>query len=258
MKGRGAEGRRPLAEGKRPVEGSRGQEVEKVAAAPSTGHKPQATGSRNPQGSQARSTLRLFYALRVPTEISSELAQMQTRLKGNWRAVNPGQMHVTLAYLPAVPPARLDDLKRLGTRLMGDLPTLNVNLRGTGYFPNEGSPRVWFVKVEADGLAELAQSLRAGVQELGIETDDLPFKAHITLARKKGPAPRVPPLTFEHLHWTATGGTLYRSILRKTGPIYEVESTFRFRGGAPPTLDGNTEPPQATGHEPQANQEQSK
>lgn len=229
------DGRWMMDDGKKSVGKSRGRGVEKVAA-PSTGHRPRTTGPRNPQGTgHAPSTLRLFYALRVPTEVSSELAQVQTRLKGNWRAVNPGQMHVTLAYLPAVPPARLDDLKRLGTRLMGDLPPLNVNLRGTGYFPNEGSPRVWFVKVEADGLAELAQSLRAGVQELGIQTDDLPFKAHITLARKKGPAPRVPPLTFEHLHWTATGGSLYRSILRKTGPIYEVESTFRFRGGAPPS-----------------------
>lgn len=201
-----AEGGRQKAEGKN-----------KNLASSFTSHKPQAT------------SLRLFYALRVPTELGSELARAQQQLKGNWRAVNAGQMHVTLSYLPSVPPERVDDLKRLGTRLMQDLPPMPVQLRGTGYFPNEGSPRVWFVKVEAEGLSELAANLRAGIQELGLETDDLPFKAHITLARKKGPAPRVPPKIFD-LGWTATSGTLYRSILRKTGPIYEVESTFRFRG----------------------------
>lgn len=207
------------------------------------GARPQANakGQKPPSHSPQPSTLRLFYALRVPTEIAEPLSQAQRDLKGNWRAVNPGQMHVTLSYLPSVPPERVEDLKRLGTRLMQDLPPLPVQLRGTGYFPNEGSPRVWFVKVEAEGLSELAVNLRAGIQELGLETDDLPFKAHITLARKKGPAPRVPPKIFDHLGWTATGGTLYRSILRKTGPIYEVESTFRFRGNAPPPLSETAE-----------------
>ena len=106
-----------------------------------------------------------------------------------------------------------------------------MRLRGTGYFPNEGSPRVWFVKVEAEGLNELAAPLRAGVQELGLATDDQAFKAHITLARKKGPAPRVPPITFE-LGWTANGGSLRARILRKTGPHLRNASTFRFRSDA--------------------------
>lgn len=195
------------------------------------------------------STLRLFYALRVPAEVAAPLAEAQAKLRGNWRAVRPDQMHVTLSYLPAVPPEKLEDLKRLGTRLAQDVAPLDVRLRGTGYFPNEGSPRVWFVKTEAEGLTELAERLRQEIQALGIETDDLPFKAHITLARKKGPAPRLPPLTFDS-GWTVPSLTLYRSILRKTGPIYEVQSTFRFRGSpsaaptesAPASISTDTAP----------------
>ncbi|ACO46940.1 RNA 2',3'-cyclic phosphodiesterase [Deinococcus deserti] len=200
--------------------------------------KPAASPAR--QGGRGRSgddeapdrTLRLFYALRVPTDISGPLAEAQRALRGNWRAVRRDQMHVTLAYLPSVAPERLDDLKRLGALLTQDVVPMEVRLRGTGYFPNEGSPRVWFAKVEAEGLTELATKLREGIRNLDIQTDDLPFKAHITLARKKGPAPRVAPLTFD-LGWQAGHAVLYRSILRKTGPIYETESTFRFRGLAP-------------------------
>ena len=162
------------------------------------------------------------------------LAETQSLLKGNWRAVRADQMHVTLAYLPAVPPERLADLRKLGADLTLNVPTLDVRLRGTGYFPNEGSPRVWFVKVEAEGLAELAAQLREGVAALGLATDDQPFKAHITLARKKGPAPRVPPKTFD-LGWQASSAVLARSILRKTGPLYQTESTFRFRAGSAET-----------------------
>ncbi|WP_369815003.1 RNA 2',3'-cyclic phosphodiesterase [Deinococcus sp. Leaf326] len=186
-------------------------------------------------GTHTPSTLRLFYALKVPSNVAGPLAEVQRRLKGNWRSVRADQLHVTLAYLPAVPPARIGDLKALGLRLLGNRAPMDVRLRGTGYFPNEGSPRVWFVKVESDGLDELAAELRAGIQALGIETDDLNFKAHITLARKKGPAPRVPPLTFD-LGWQASGAALMRSILRKTGPIYETESSFRFQGARPPAV----------------------
>lgn len=209
----------------------------KVRTAPS---KPAPAKAKAPRPSPARpqdtshtpSTLRLFYALKVPTGVAAPLAEAQRHLKGNWRSVRADQMHVTLAYLPAVPPTRVGDLRALGLRVLGDLAPLDVRLRGTGYFPNEGSPRVWFVKVEADGLTEVAAELRAGIQALGLETDDLNFKAHITLARKKGPAPRVPPLTFD-LGWQASSAALQRSILRKTGPIYETESTFRFQGVRP-------------------------
>ncbi|WP_439648849.1 RNA 2',3'-cyclic phosphodiesterase [Deinococcus betulae] len=190
-------------------------------------------------------TQRLFYAFKVPANLVGPLREGQRKLKGNWRIVQGDQLHVTLAYLPAVPPDRVDDLKRLGTRLVQELAPLTLHLRGTGYFPNEGSPRVWFVKVEGEGLAELAAALRDGIHALGLATDDLPFKAHVTLARKKGPAPRVPPLVFTQ-QWPATSVTLQRSILRKTGPIYETVSSFRLRGETPPPPETALTPVQET------------
>ncbi|CAM3542211.1 RNA 2',3'-cyclic phosphodiesterase [Deinococcus frigens] len=197
---------------------------------------------RPPKGSRGRpapeqhtpTTGRFFYALKVPASVTGPLSEAQRKLKGNWRTTTREQMHVTLCYLPSVPLARVAELKALGTRLTQDLGPMDVRLRGTGYFPNEGSPRVWFVKVEAEGLDNLAAALRDGVQALGIDTEEQGFKAHITLARRKGPAPRVPPMNFE-LGWTAGGATLQRSHLQKTGPVYEQVSTFRFQAGGQPT-----------------------
>ncbi len=211
---------------KREQEAPRGRRAPADARAP--GRNP---GRGRPPAEHVPTTGRVFYALKVPASVSGRLVEAQRQLKGNWRTVKGDQMHVTLCYLPAVPLARVPELKALGVRLMSELAPMDVRLRGTGYFPNEGSPRVWFVKVEAEGLNELAAALRAGVQELGLETEEQAFKAHITLARKKGPAPRVPPMTFE-LGWTANGGTLQRSHLQKTGPIYETLSAFRFRSDA--------------------------
>ena len=210
-------GPRPAAPRKGPAKGGKGPGGRGASPPAEAGERP--------------GTWRLFYALRVPGEVSPALAQAQAKLRGNWRTVRPDQLHITLSYLPAVPPGRVGDLTRLGAQVARETPPLHVRLRGTGYFPNEGSPRVWFVKAEAEGLSDLAERLRAGVQELGLSTDDLAFKAHVTLARKKGPAPRLPPLLFEQ-DWAAPSLTLYRSVLRKTGPIYEVQSSFRFQGQA--------------------------
>ncbi|MBB5233771.1 RNA 2',3'-cyclic phosphodiesterase [Deinococcus budaensis] len=222
--------------GKPPLKVRRGQpgKARPAGAKPEpTPTDPRPPREAQPPASHEDRTLRLFFALKVPGDVATPLAEAQRQLKGNWRPVRADQFHVTLAYLPAVPPGRVDDLKRLGARLTEHLAPMQVRLRGTGYFPNEGSPRVWFVKVEAEGLPELAAALREGIHALGLRTDDLPFKAHITLARKKGPAPRVPPLGFE-LGWQAGNAVLFRSTLRKTGPIYDVESTFRLRGTPPP------------------------
>ncbi|WP_261663908.1 RNA 2',3'-cyclic phosphodiesterase [Deinococcus sp. Marseille-Q6407] len=202
-----------------------------------TGRRPQGHGQQrrrssgqHPSGGAEGNRLRLFYALKVPDAVAAELAQAQGKLRGNWRRVEPSQLHITLAYLPGVPPERLDDLKRLGVEAARSVPPLDILLRGTGYFPNEGSPRVWFVKTEAEGLDSLAAALRAGVADLGLDTDDKAFKAHVTLARKKGPAPRLPPLVFEDTGWTAGHVSLVKSVLRKTGPIYQTISRFELRG----------------------------
>lgn len=187
-------------------------------------------GQTGHQRGSGTGRLRLFYALKVPDAVAAELAQAQAKLRGNWRRVEPSQLHITLAYLPNVPSERLDDLKRLGVEAARDIPPLDIRLRGTGYFPNEGSPRVWFVKAEAERLDLLAENLRTGIAKLGLETDEKAFKAHVTLARKKGPAPRLPPLLFESTHWQTGHLSLVKSVLRKTGPTYQTLSRFELRG----------------------------
>ncbi|GGR29717.1 RNA 2',3'-cyclic phosphodiesterase [Deinococcus ruber] len=180
--------------------------------------------------------MRLFFAVELPAALASELAAAQQKLSQNWRRVEAQQLHITLAYLPGVPQNRVAELRALGERLAGSVPPLALRLRGTGYHPNVGSPRVWFVKVEGEGLLELAARFQAEVEALGFPTEGA-FQPHITLARKKGPAPRVPPVTFAQ-SWTAPQFSLIHTFLPrdKTGPVYDTVSRFVFRGqpSAPP------------------------
>jgi len=178
-------------------------------------------------------SLRLFFGLALPEAVTSDLAQAQSKLSSNWRRVEGNQLHITLAYLPGVPEGRVAVLRELGTRLAAEAGPMTLRLRGTGYHPNVGTPRVWFVKVEGEGLAELAARLSAELDALGFPTEGK-FQPHVTLARKKGPAPRLPPLSFAQ-EWEAAQLHLIHTFLPrdKTGPVYDTVSRFALTGRGP-------------------------
>jgi 2'-5' RNA ligase len=180
--------------------------------------------------------MRLFYAVFLPEDVRRALEAAQEKLsryKG-WKAVPPHQLHLTLLFLGERPEGDLEDLIALGYRLGRKTPPFVAGLRGTGYFPNEGTPRVWFAKAEGEGFDPLARGLRDGVREvLGEEAlraeGDRAFKPHITLARRKAPAPRVPPVVFG-LTWPVESFALVRSELKPRGPVYTILEKFPLRG----------------------------
>ena len=178
-------------------------------------------------------SLRLFFGLALPEAVTSDLAQAQSKLSSNWRRVEGNQLHITHADLPGVPEGRVAVLRELGTRLAAEAGSMTLRLRGTGYHPNVGTPRVWFVKVEGEGLAELAARLSAELDALGFPTEGK-FQPHVTLARKKGPAPRLPPLSFAR-EWEAAQLHLIHTFLPrdKTGPVYDTVSRFALTGRGP-------------------------
>jgi RNA 2',3'-cyclic 3'-phosphodiesterase len=193
--------------------------------------------------------LRLFFGVRLPEAVSADLVRAQSKLSSNWRRVEPGQLHLTLAYLPGVPEGQVPALRDLGKRLAAEAAPLDLRLRGTGYHPNVGTPRVWFVKVEGEGLQGLAARFAAELDALGFPVEGK-FQPHITLARKKGPAPRLPPLNFTQ-EWQAAQLHLIHTFLPrdKTGPVYDTVSGFALTGSGPlaaPAAVGRTTPEHST------------
>ena len=182
--------------------------------------------------------MRLFYALPLPLEVQGTLEGVQKRLRGNWRPVRPDHLHITFAFLPKAPDHAVQTLVKLGNKVARNHAPFRVRLRGTGYFPGAGSPRVWFVKAEGDGnetMDLISSDLRGG---LTLPFEDKSFKAHITLARKKGPAPRLEPIIFT-LEWDAEEFVLIESQLHKSGPEYRTVKGFKLSGPKrPPVVAG--------------------
>ena len=172
--------------------------------------------------------MRLFYALFPPAHVQQQLARAQEALgsyKG-WKAVKPEQLHLTLLFLGEVEEGRLKELKEAGSEVSRRHAPFKVLIQGTGYFPANGSPRIWFAKAEASQLLPLAEDLRQALPQFAVDQD---FKPHITLARKKNPAPRTGPVVFD-CEFAAQEFSLVQSELLPSGSEYQLLEKFSLAG----------------------------
>lgn len=192
------------------------------------GRRPYPRGERGERDEPGR--MRLFYGAFIPRELREELRHSQRLLRGDyWKKVHPDQFHVTLVFLGSVANDDLERVKAAGRTVAASQPPFDARLRGTGFFPNEGSPRVWFAKAEGEGFAPMAAALTEALAPGSTED----FKAHVTLARKKGPAPRPGPVVF-NLDWQVRQIDLVRSILLPSGPAYQVLESYPLTGRSHP------------------------
>ncbi|MEV6694472.1 RNA 2',3'-cyclic phosphodiesterase [Micromonospora sp. NPDC051196] len=149
--------------------------------------------------------MRLFTAVYPPAEaidhLFSEVAGLRlsaTAAAGtNVRLADPGQAHVTLAFLGEVDPARLAAVRQalgLAAATTRDSPPV-LRLGGSGRFGWGRSTILWVdVRGEVDRLVELAAAVRTGLTTIGIPSDDKPFRPHLTIAR---PGDRMPHADIE-------------------------------------------------------------
>lgn len=167
--------------------------------------------------------MRLFYAIFPPREVQEALSEAQVKVQNfkGWKLSPTHQLHITLLFLGQQPEERLPEFRQVGQEVAARVPAFKVELGGTGYFPATGSPRVWFVKASGEGLEPLAQKLQQALPDVEAPS----FKPHLTLARKKGPAPRIGPMVM-NLEFRAKAVCLVESKLERSGSQYRVIEQF--------------------------------
>ncbi len=165
---------------------------------------------------------RYFFGVFIPKELHETLLTMQKKLVGKWWKATPSdQFHVTLLYLGGANKKTLEKASLEASAISKSLTPFAAKLRGTGFFPNEGGPRVWFIKAESEMFTSLHETLR---DKLEVVPDEK-FKSHVTLARKKGASPRPAPMVLD-LKWQITEFALVKSVLAKEGPNYSILERF--------------------------------
>ena len=158
---------------------------------------------------------KLFVGIELDDESRRACAAASERLRKTGFAAKyepPEKLHVTLAFLGYVEPARVEDIvTSLATA--ANCSPFGVTLDKLGAFPHERRPRVVFVGAREQGapFRALAGSVREVYAGLGFEFRD-DAVAHVTIARVKGGRGSLPSIEFAPVPLRIERVTLFESL----------------------------------------------
>jgi 2'-5' RNA ligase len=174
---------------------------------------------------------RLFAGIALDDGVRAACAGVSQELQKTGYAAKfeaPEKLHVTLAFLGWVEPARVDDVKS-ALRAAASSAPFGITLDKIGAFPHERKPRVVFVGAREQGapFRALAAAVRQRYAALGFDFDN-DAVAHVTLARSKPPQRPLPLIEFVPIPLRVESLTLFESLpdpVHKTSR-YEVLATI--------------------------------
>ena len=174
--------------------------------------------------------------------LGAEIERLRAEARGvGWVATE--NLHVTLKFLGAVEPARLERVAEALAGLAAEAAPFDLGLRGVGAFPTPTRPRVIWAGVAPGGpaLAGLAARVDDALGALAFAREGRPFAAHVTLGRVRQPR-RDPALTAALAAGVERdfGGfrverlALMRSDLSPKGARYTALGSWPLGGLGPP------------------------
>ena len=131
--------------------------------------------------------MRLFIAVAADEEAKAAAAATVARLRrapGDYRWVDPRDMHVTLRFIGETPETELPEVEARMRRAAATSAPFDIVYGGVGAFDSLDDPRVVWI-----GLGEGLDPLRRLAELLGRD-EPRPFSPHLTLGRRRSePAP---------------------------------------------------------------------
>jgi 2'-5' RNA ligase len=195
--------------------------------------------------------MRLFVALDIDDSIRAHITHFLDGVRGfapDARWVRPESLHVTLKFIGQQSEDKLERIRRALESIVAN--TIAMNIRGYGFFPSPGRPRLFWTGIESGAeLASLTTTIDEKLAELDIPKEEHIFSPHLTLARGAGNSgsPRKQKSagkqhSFQHLQeklaalprpefgtMTAREFFLYQSQLSPGGSKYTKLAAFALR-----------------------------
>jgi 2'-5' RNA ligase len=179
--------------------------------------------------------MRLFVGLAISEAVEESLERLTLRLRvkdDGLRWSTPDQWHVTLVFLGEVEDAARAKLVQALSTLRQ--PPLKLRMERLGVFERSG---ILYAEVEiSEELLHLYEAVAAAVRRCGLEVEERPYRAHITLARARNREGRkaverlrtVASREQQRLRasWGAEEFLLYESQLSPGGSKYVVRERF--------------------------------
>ncbi len=187
--------------------------------------------------------MRLFVALDLNESVRAAISAFCEKLRRALPAARwarPEGIHVTLKFIGEVNEDRAAPIQAALGKIHSGAP-VEITFRGTGFFPNEHRPRVFWAGMDASpNLAQIASEIEAQLEPLGIAREAREFRPHLTLARFD----EIRGIEMLHAALRESGSqefgavktsemVLYESKLGRGGARYTRLATFHFSPEAP-------------------------
>ncbi len=187
-------------------------------------------------------TIRAFIAIPLPEFISTQICDIQKRLKSYRlpvRWVRPENVHLTLKFLGEISLSTIDGITEIIKDTVRDCSPLILFTKGLGVFPGIKKPRVLWIGISGDikPLSEIQANLEKNLEKKGFPKENRSFKSHLTLGRVKGnihPEDLFDTLRsfsdFSSEPFEAKELVLYKSELKPSGALYTKLQTVYLDG----------------------------
>lgn len=134
--------------------------------------------------------IRTFIAIEIPASIQQQIALLQNRLKsvgGGISWVKTNNIHLTLKFLGDVPANLMQQVIEATEKACGEIKSFNLEIKGTGFFPDMKRPRVVWVGCEENSgsLQKIHQNLDLLLSNIGFKKESRRFSPHLTIGRVK-------------------------------------------------------------------------
>lgn len=182
--------------------------------------------------------MRLFIALDIPAEIRERLSHYVDQVRryapdARWARVE--SLHVTLKFIGEVKDDKVAEIKTALALIKSA--SFLVEFKEVGFFPGPRSARVFWAGVHAsEALPQLASTIEAVMEKLGIPREKRAYHPHLTLARApEGSGSNCFRLLHEHLNaeeppqfgtMSAREFFLYQSQILRGGARYTKLQRF--------------------------------
>jgi 2'-5' RNA ligase len=193
-------------------------------------------------------TIRCFIAVDTPPDLKEKIAEIRDKLRAcgaevRWESTE--KFHITLKFLGNLDAGRLHPLE---AELMEGLKSFSpfpLIYHGVGSFPSSHHPRVVWVGCEdrSGALGRIQAEVERVAEEFGIEKEERPFHAHVTIGRVKGSRNlkelvfELGAATFSPYAVMVNEVLLMKSDLKPAGSIYTVLRRFPLLGGTHGTAE---------------------
>jgi len=186
--------------------------------------------------------IRTFVAIEIPRlpELSNLLDRL--RMSGSKVSVPKAEnVHITLKFLGDVNEGEVDRIIAALKEASSGFSQSEARMIGTGVFPGQRDPRVFWVGIEDGGATSMiAKAVDERASGLGFEAEKRPFTPHITVARVKSSSGIEKSLGILREYEKTDFGSfriedvrLKKSTLTPGGPIYEDLGVVPLTAGGP-------------------------